>query len=67
MAKLSAMWNTQSLSIVVDDKIRQVIGKFFVIPNNTLWNSAFAGLTRAKKLVCKNKLELAADFNSMDI
>ena len=67
MAKLSAIWNKQSKSVLAGDKIRQALGKLFVTPNSTPWNSTFDALLRAQEFLCKNKLELASLCISFDL
>ena len=67
MGKLSAIWNKQSESVLASDKIRKALGKLFVVPNQTRWNSTFDALEKVRDLLHQNKPELATLFISLDL
>ena len=61
MAKLSHMWNKQSRSTVVADKIRDQLGRLLITPNATRWNSTYDALSRVHIIFKEKK----ADFQSL--
>jgi len=67
MGKLNAIWNKQSTSVLASDKIRNVLGKLFVIPNKTRWNFLFDALSKVYELLHENKSGLATLFISLEL
>ena len=65
--KLSAIWNKQSSSVLCSDKISAALGKLFVIPNMTRWNSTFDGMTRVHEFLQRQKQAMSNLFISLDI
>lgn len=59
MGKLQAMWNKQSQSVVASDKIRTALGKLFVVPNSTRWNSTYDAMRRVEEFYKEQKVELS--------
>jgi len=65
--KLVAIWNKQSTSVLASDKIRAALGKLFVVPNDTRWNSTFDALTSVNELLNLKKMELTSLFIAFDL
>ena len=67
MAKLSAIWHPQSKSVLASDKIRKALGKSFVTPNSTRWNSPFDALVGVNEFLSNKKHELVTLFINFDL
>ena len=48
-------------------KISAALGKHFVLPNLTRWNSAYDAMTRVNEFLCKQKHAMTTVFISLDV
>lgn len=46
MGKLHSLWNKQSRSVVISDRIKETLGGLFVVPNATRWNATYDAMVR---------------------
>lgn len=61
-AKLKAIWRKQSASSNATDFIESKLGKLFVVPNATRWNSFYMALVRVKYFATHNSPDLREVF-----
>ena len=48
-ALATALWNKQSRSVPLADIIKEILGKYLIIPNDTRWNAEFDALVDLQK------------------
>jgi hypothetical protein len=53
--KMKALWKAQSFSTLAAQKIKEHLGKKFIIHNKTRWNSSFTAVQRIVELSEKKK------------
>lgn len=66
-SKLRSIWNKQSRSSKSSDTIKKELGKLFVTPNDTRWNSYFCAMKRVKYFILKKPLKLTDIFKHFNI
>lgn len=50
-SKLKSVWNKQSRSSLSSDFIKEKLGKLFVLPNQTRWNSYYDAIVRVNEFI----------------
>ena len=62
-----SIWSKQSRSSKSSDTIKKELGKLFVTPNDTRWNSYFGAIKRVKYFILKKPLKLTDIFKHFNI
>lgn len=52
------MWNVQNRSSLAADSIKSKLGRYFIVPNATRWNSLFDATDTFHKLYISHKSEI---------
>lgn len=67
LAKLQAIWNKQSRSVVTSDKIKETLNGLLVVPNATRWNSTYDAMVRFHKLHNAQEAKMNTLFIHLDL
>lgn len=67
IGKLQALWNKQSRSVVVSDKIKSTLDGLFVVPNDTRWNSTYDSMVRFQALYTAKEAKVNLILNYLNL